>query len=226
MPQPATFLRLPLEIRRQIYIYALTTSNKIRRMSEPLLTPVGWGKKFVDFFPEIYPDAAFGEPMHRINLNLALICRQTCLDVIGGGLLYSHVVFVFVHQSMMNYYISRINPAHVAQIRSLRLTVKIYRSRQKIDGKVFRTLGQMTALQHLQLKLTNGSGLDPESLLRRIEAQSGWNQIRGLRSFSLKFDKRPSWLPPLPRLQAIYSGENTDVTPFEDTIKRVVMRQS
>ena len=53
-------------------------------------------------------------------MNLALICRQTYLEVIGNSLIYRLADFHFKSHMAMSSYLDHINPRHKFSITSVR----------------------------------------------------------------------------------------------------------
>lgn len=195
VPQPGTFLDLPYEIRQKIYTYCLLADS----FEQPVIRPQKHGKKFVS--------TANGLVLPRYNA-ISLISRQTYVDIVGGGVMYSVTNFDFNSPTLMANYLSCINPAHKTLIRTISLRIRITKSQPNIAKKVSSTLAALVSLQHLEIYLSidkdfcepaggdgwysfRGRNVLPQRLLTEIKQNKRWDFIKDLGSFLLSCTMYP-----------------------------------
>ena len=165
---------------------------------------------------------------------LSQVCRQTYVDIVGGGMLYKVAGFSFNSPTLMYNYLSCINPAHKDSIRSIELRIRPTRSSSAIPRKVFLTLAALPCLHFLELELncdrytchptTSGWPGWPrwpkkyivhEKYLAKIEKYKYWTDFKGLRQFNIKFAGSGGLL----------DQENARMLAAQEEIRKVVMKK-
>lgn len=160
---------------------------------------------------------------------LSQVCRQTYVDIVGGGMLYKVAGFSFNSPTLMYNYLSCINPAHKASIRSIELRMRLTYNSSAIPRKVFLTLAALPCLHFLELELncdrytyqhTLTSGwqkkyIVQEKYLAKIEKYKYWTNFNGLRQFNIKFASFGRAL----------DQENARMLAAQEEIRKVVMKK-
>jgi hypothetical protein len=123
---------------------------------------------------------------------LYLLCRQTYLDVVGRGLIYSQKLFFFCSQTLMLNYLWVIHPIHLNAIQSIELNIN-YNHALALNTQAFDKLAECRSLKNLFINIkvspalcrtrrgTLGYGftyLLPTHLLTKL---TSWESIRALR---------------------------------------------
>ncbi|KAN0106846.1 hypothetical protein V8E51_009722 [Hyaloscypha variabilis] len=190
VPQLCGFLRLPFEVRRQIYELAIADFISGYPMIEPR-------KKGNKFFSPKWRNAA------QETAALYLLCRQIYVDVVGSGLLYSAKMFVFDSPTLMLNYLWVINPVHKDAVRSIKLQIVFRAGKKTLPSKALELLAGCKGLRNLALHL-DVDDLTSErvtvvgmyrgyqvsdKLLRNIREWEALREIKGLMSFDLHFSK-------------------------------------
>jgi hypothetical protein len=146
-----------------------------------------------EFYSYNWPNAA-GE-----TAALYQLCRQTYVDVVGSGLLYSAKTFVFTSPTLMLNYLWVINPVHKDAIRSIVLWISFTHRNKTLPSKAVEFLAGCKGLRHLDLRIDfdrstcemtriHGSKTFAVSdkLLGKIREWDALRQIKGLLSFDLR----------------------------------------
>jgi len=190
VPQSCGFLRLPFEVRRQIYELAIADFISGYPMIEPR-------KKGNKFFSPKWRNAA------QETAALYLLCRQIYVDVVGSGLLYSAKMFVFDSPTLMLNYLWVINPVHKDAVRSIKLQIVFRAGKKTLPSKALEFLAGCKGLRNLALHV-DVDDLTSErvtvvgmyrgyqvsdKLLRNIREWEALREIKGLMSFDLHFSK-------------------------------------
>jgi len=118
-------------------------------------------------------------------------------------MLYKVADFHFNSPTLMYNYLSCINPAHKASIRSVELQMRLIYNASAIPRKVFLTLSELPLLQFLEIDLNCGWRLCgppttttakwvkkfilQEKYLTKIEKSKFWGDLKGLKQFDIKF---------------------------------------
>jgi hypothetical protein len=128
------------------------------------------------------------------NEVLSLICRQTYVDIGGGGLLYQLGTFHFSSLQTMENYLRVINPAHRACIRSVQLFVTLTYNSAILPTKIFQILSSesLPSLQSLEITFYVEGwvtvGPPGSTLIEENVRKGNWGSIRGnLKEFDLAF---------------------------------------
>lgn len=141
--------------------------------------------------------------------------------------MYSVTKFYFNSPMLMTNYLSCINPAHKALIRTISLRIRITKSQPSIARKVFSTLAALMSLRHLEIELSidkdicepaegygwysfGRKGILNQKVLTDIKESKHWAMIKGLRSFLLLFTGWPD--PPTPH----YATFKKDHKPYDE----------
>jgi hypothetical protein len=202
------FLTLPTEIREKIYNLALTSqpNSKPCPFLHHIITPHRLGQKFI---------SKTHAPMISQNRTLSLICRQTYVDVVGGGLLYKFGTFSFSSPQTMDNYLRVINPAHRACIRNVRLLIHFAFKYPILPKKIFQALStdSLPSLQSLKITLDvnpwskQGTSIVISRYVWNIDKEhverfkkgnwKNWESLRGnLKEFYLVFSRAWIWCNP------------------------------
>jgi hypothetical protein len=127
-------------VRRKIYDLAIDDfifgDNKI--------FPRKNGKKF---YSPNWPNSA------QETAALYQLCRQTYVDVVGSGLLYSAKTFLFTSPTLMLNYLWVINPVHKDAIRSIELWISFTHRNKTLPSKALEFLAECKGLRHLDLRI-------------------------------------------------------------------------
>ena len=166
------------------------------------ITPWRRGRKFYDID---------WKNAQKETASLYLLCRQSYVDVVGGGLLYTFRKFYFASPLTMLNYLWVINPRHKDAVRSIQLEMKISTNTQCLDdapplrcGRPFEMIASCKNLQHFALNLqmwrsqyviyrSNGVSGRRESVsvseefLQLVLNCTSLRSIRGLKSFHMAF---------------------------------------
>ncbi|KAE9370058.1 hypothetical protein N431DRAFT_484386 [Stipitochalara longipes BDJ] len=197
VPQSCGFLRLPFEVRRKIYDLMINDFA----FSSFSIEPRKNGNKFLSPY---WPNA------DQETTALYQLCRQTYVDVVGSGLLYSAKTFLFRSPTLMLNYLWVINPVHKDAIRSIELWISFRHRNKTLPSKALEFLAGCKGLRHLALRLDVDSSncqitrmpgryktfQVSEKLLIKIREWDALRQIKGLLSFELRVFTGDEWWTP------------------------------
>jgi hypothetical protein len=155
------------------------------------------------FYSPNWPNAA------QETTALYQLCRQTYVDVVGSGLLYSAKTFLFGSPTLMLNYLWVINPVHKDAIRSIELWISFHSRNKTLPSKALEFLAECNGLRHLVLGIdVDNSNCDitrihgsktfavSGKLLAKIRDWDALRQIKGLWSFYLDISTQDNrWTP-------------------------------
>lgn len=222
--QKSSFVSLPVEVRNQIYGYIFTGFT--------ITNPTKCGPKF-----ELAKDAE----VTNIKLYNAFVtaCRQIYVDVVGGGLLYAISTFAFNTPEALMKYLGCINPAHLALIKSVDVSMTLSESITRLPTDLLAFLGSMSSLEELLLTFRVSKGacaLQGQShmvhhglvvtlprywcvsayVLSRLGAAT-WGDLQGIKNFEIKFVKHGDF---------DFSATHYGQVAFDEKITDIVTRKA
>lgn len=191
-------------MRRKIYDLAIDEFISGSYFSDTI-EPRKNGNKF---YSPNWPNAA------QETAALYQLCRQTYVDVVGSGLLYSAKTFLFTSPTLMLNYLWVINPVHKDAIRSIELWISFTHRHKTLPSKAVEFLAGCKGLRHLDLRLdfdrstcemtrihSQRKFAVSEKMLAKIRDWDALRQIKGLLSFDLRIVSEesnifvPGWTP-------------------------------
>jgi hypothetical protein len=180
-----------------------------------IIEPRKNGKKF---YSPNWPNSA------QETASLYQLCRQTYVDVVGSGLLYSNKYFIFKSPTLMLNYLWVINPVHKDAIANVELTLSFRNGNKTLPSKAFEFLAECKGLRDLTLYMVvDHSNCDTTQyaaspyviwyeisgkLLAKIREWDALRQIKRLLLFDLiMFVDARAWKGSLPPHRQITGAE-------------------
>lgn len=84
---------------------------------------------------------------------LLKVCRQTYLEVVGSGILYTLLKFAFTSEATMYHYLLAINPRHKDLIRSIHIHLTMTRGTLYLSRKALLTLASLPSFRYLEVHI-------------------------------------------------------------------------